>query len=146
MPSCPGCHKLVWQDVVHCPSCGTKLYDELEDASPHVEAPRHDDPPPPPPPPPAPTVQGYPPRTSPYAIASLILSLLWMAGLGSLLAIIFGSLAKTDINHYPERYDGSGIATAGTVLGWLGLIVAFFFWWLIIFLVTCPSNQTCTVF
>lgn len=60
--------------------------------------------------------------TSSYAIASLILGLLWLGGLGSILALIFGYQARSQMRANPAM-QGSGMATAGLVLGWLGVIV-----------------------
>jgi hypothetical protein len=61
-----------------------------------------------------------PKKTNPYAIASFILGILgiWpLTGLGSVLAIIFGGLAISQIKGNPERYEGESLAKAGRVLG-----------------------------
>ena len=60
-------------------------------------------------------------RTSGMAIASLVLGILWVYWLGSILALIFGYLAKSEIKRSEERMEGSGLATAGIVLGWVGV-------------------------
>lgn len=81
--------------------------------------------------PPAPPYQQGPPahgygglaapvtRTSGLAIASLVLGLLWLGGLGSLLAIIFGHAALSEINKSQGHVLGRGMAIAGIVLGYL---------------------------
>jgi hypothetical protein len=47
---------------------------------------------------------------------------MWMYGLGSVLAIIFGSIARRQI---PERGESGGaMATAGLIIGVVGLIGA----------------------
>lgn len=59
--------------------------------------------------------------TNGLAIASLVLGLVWCFGLGSLLAVIFGHVAKRQIKESGGAQTGGGMATAGLVLGWLGL-------------------------
>lgn len=64
---------------------------------------------------------GYapPPRTNGLAIASMVLGILWIYWIGSILALIFGYVAQRQIR---ERYEsGGGMATAGIVLGWVGI-------------------------
>jgi mannose/fructose/N-acetylgalactosamine-specific phosphotransferase system component IIC len=62
-------------------------------------------------------------RTSGYAVASLVLGI---AGLfifpliPSILAVIFGSKARDEIRATPA-IGGDGLATAGLVLGWVGI-------------------------
>jgi len=57
--------------------------------------------------------------TNGMAIASLVLGILWLYWVGSILALVFGYVAKRQIR---ERGDaGSGMATAGLVLGWIGV-------------------------
>jgi hypothetical protein len=58
-----------------------------------------------------------PPRVSALAVASLVLGLLWLFGVGSLLAIIFGGVAIHQINISRGRVTGKGLAVAGLVLG-----------------------------
>lgn len=62
-----------------------------------------------------------PARTSGLAVASLVLSLLWLAGFGSLLAIIFGGVAVGQIGKSSGLLTGKGMAWAGVILGILGL-------------------------
>lgn len=58
--------------------------------------------------------------TNPNAVASLVFGILWMFGLGAVLALVFGSLAKAQIAEDPSQ-GGDGLATAGMVLGMVGL-------------------------
>jgi hypothetical protein len=53
------------------------------------------------------------------AIASLVLGILWLYWLGSILALIFGYIARRQIRQRNEA--GDGIALAGIVLGWVGV-------------------------
>jgi hypothetical protein len=62
-----------------------------------------------------------PPRTSGLAIASLVLGIIWLCGLGSLLATIFGGVALGQISRSRGQIEGKGLAIAGLVLGLLGL-------------------------
>lgn len=55
------------------------------------------------------------------AIASLVLGVLWIYWIGSIFALIFGYVAKREIRDSPERMEGNGLATAGIVLGWVGM-------------------------
>jgi hypothetical protein len=57
------------------------------------------------------------PRVSGLAVASLVLGLLWIGGLGSLLAVIFGAVALHQIRLARGRLTGTGLAVAGLVLG-----------------------------
>jgi hypothetical protein len=55
------------------------------------------------------------------SVASLVLGILWLWGLGSLLALIFGILGKNQIDRSAGRESGRGMAVAGIVLGIVGL-------------------------
>jgi hypothetical protein len=69
-----------------------------------------------------------PASTSGFAIASLVLSLVWLGGLGSILAVVFGSKAKQDVQRSSGYLGGDGMATAGIVLGILGIMGAATVW------------------
>ncbi|HVT63812.1 MAG TPA: DUF4190 domain-containing protein [Mycobacteriales bacterium] len=63
---------------------------------------------------------GHPqPRTNGMAIASMVLGILWIYWVGSVLALAFGYIAKSQIRERGE--GGGGMATAGIVLGWIGV-------------------------
>lgn len=59
-----------------------------------------------------------PASTNGFAVASLVLGILWLLWVGSVLALIFGYLAKRQIRERGQ--GGDGIATAGIVLGTIG--------------------------
>jgi hypothetical protein len=69
------------------------------------------------------TVENAAQRTSGYAIASLILGI---AGffvfpiVPSILAVVFGQKAREELRRDPTL-GGEGLATAGIVLGWVGI-------------------------
>jgi hypothetical protein len=62
-------------------------------------------------------------RINPYAIASLVMSLLWIAWLGSIAAVVFGHIALRQIARSRDTESGSGLAIAGLALGYVGLAV-----------------------
>ena len=96
-----------------------------------------------------------PPRNSGRAIASLVLGIcasafalffFWLYGFGSLvgvvcgiLGIVFGRRARREIDASPGTVAGRGLATAGIVTGWIGLVagvigfigIGLFIWWLV---------------
>lgn len=61
------------------------------------------------------------PRTNGLAVTSLVLGILWVCGLGSILAVIFGHVAMSQINKSNGAQQGKGLAIAGLVLGYLGV-------------------------
>jgi hypothetical protein len=60
------------------------------------------------------------PRLNRLALASVIFALLWGFGIGSLLAVIFGVVAKRQIRR--RRQSGRTMASVGIVLGAIGLL------------------------
>ncbi|HEX2050205.1 MAG TPA: DUF4190 domain-containing protein [Actinomycetota bacterium] len=65
-----------------------------------------------------------PGRYNGTAIASLVCSLAWMWGLASLAAIFLGYNARKEIDASGGAERGRALATAGIVLGWLGIVGA----------------------
>jgi hypothetical protein len=59
--------------------------------------------------------------TNGLAIASMVLGIVWIYWIGSILALIFGYIAKGQINRSQGRQTGRGMAIAGIVLGWVGI-------------------------
>lgn len=57
------------------------------------------------------------------AIASPLLAVLWLAGIGAVLALVFGYRARREIRNSAGKQTGSGLATAGIVLGWIGIAI-----------------------
>jgi len=83
-------------------------------------------------------------ETSGKAIASLVL------GIGgfvifplvlSILAIVFGRSAKREIAERPGL-GGTGLATAGIVLGWIGVALAVLFVLFIVLVVAASVNTS----
>lgn len=65
-------------------------------------------------------------RTSRMAIWSLVLSILWLGGLGSVAGIMMGFSARRRIADTGER--GAGLAIAGIVIGVVTLAFAIAYW------------------
>lgn len=61
------------------------------------------------------------PRTNGMAIASMVLGIVWIYGIGAILALIFGYKARREIDESGGSQTGRGMATAGIVLGWIGI-------------------------
>ena len=62
-------------------------------------------------------------QLSGFAIASLLMAVLWFAGVGAVLGLVFGYRARREIRESAGRKTGSGLATAGIVLGWIGIAI-----------------------
>lgn len=85
-------------------------------------------PPPPYPPPQVPRAAAA--KTSGWAVASLvlgILSFLCLPFIAAVVAIVFGAIARGDIRRSRGETGGSGLATAGIVLGVVNLALLFVF-------------------
>jgi hypothetical protein len=78
------------------------------------------------------------PSTNGLAIAALVLGLVgWVpCGVGSILAIVFGFVARTQIRNSQGRQGGDGLAMAGIVLGFVA--IAF---WIALFVIGTISNS-----
>ena len=75
---------------------------------------------------PQPPIQVQVSHTSTMAILSLIAGILgWLGllGIGPILAIIFGHIAKSEIRKSNGMVTGEGMATAGLVLGYVNLAI-----------------------
>jgi hypothetical protein len=66
------------------------------------------------------------PKTNGMAVASFVLGLVWAFGIGSILALVFGYMARSQIRASQGQETGLGLATAGIVLGWIGVAGAVF--------------------
>ncbi len=70
----------------------------------------------------------YPPAaglpTSTMALVSLIAGILGLTlfpFVGSIIGIITGNMARKETRTNPPQFSGDGLATAGIVLGWVGV-------------------------
>lgn len=78
----------------------------------------------------APRGSQQPGGTNTLAIVSLILGITWLGWIGSILAIIFGHVSLSQIKKSGQ--SGKGMAIAGLVLGYIGVLIGAF---VIVFLV-----------
>ena len=67
------------------------------------------------------------PKPNGLAIASLVLGILWIYWIGSILALIFGMVGKSQIDNAGGAQSGRGMAIAGIVLGWVGIGILLLF-------------------
>jgi len=75
--------------------------------------------------------------TNGMSIAALVLGILWIYGIGSILSLIFGYISLGQIKRDP-RQKGKGMAIAGVVLGWVGIVGAII---VIAFIVYAAQNS-----
>jgi len=72
-------------------------------------------------------VRPYPPpvrvRTNGLAIAALVSGLLFITMIGAVLAVIFGHISLSQIKRSRGWQRGNGMAVAGLILGYAGLVV-----------------------
>ncbi len=91
---------------------------------------------------------GYlPVKTNGLAIASLVCSFFfWIYGLGAVLAIVFGFIARAQIKKSNGMQQGSGLALAGIIIGIAGIVIGVV---LVVVLVAvvhhCDQSGNCTV-
>ena len=121
MPFCANCGRDLSPSAIACPNCGH--------------------------PGPAagtttvPAVPGK--RTEGFAIASLVCGILGFFGVpivGSILAIVFGSVARKRITQDPTL-GGTEMARAGIIIGWIGAVLAIIAIVLVIVLAFAVSNS-----
>ena len=65
--------------------------------------------------------QPQPGSTNTLAIVSLILGIMWLGWLGSILAVILGHVSLSQIKRTGQ--SGRGMAIAGLILGYLGILI-----------------------
>jgi hypothetical protein len=85
--------------------------------------------------------QGRP--TNGMAITSLIMGIAgftFLPALGSILALIFGYIGKGQVARSQGAQDGRGMAIAGIVMGWVGLILTIVFVGLIVVGIVAAVN------
>jgi hypothetical protein len=69
----------------------------------------------------APSAATRPTSTNGFAVASLVLGIVWLYWVGSILALVFGYVARGQIAASRGTQGGGGMAMAGIVLGWIGV-------------------------
>ncbi|WJG08746.1 DUF4190 domain-containing protein [Aliiglaciecola sp. LCG003] len=61
--------------------------------------------------------------TSVLAVLSLLFGILGLFFFGSLLAVIFGHIARSQIRKSENQIEGDGLALAGLITGYLGVVM-----------------------
>ena len=100
MAFCANCGKELSPQAVSCPACGHPL----------AGAPR-------------PIITLPEGKIEGFAIASLacaVANFIFLYGVGAILAVIFGNIAKRKIRETPGL-GGEGLARAGIIVGWVGI-------------------------
>jgi hypothetical protein len=99
--SCPQCGRPLSEAPRYCPSCGRRLWDEVTSRLGRLEG---------------------------YAVASIVCAVAGLFALpvvGPILGIVFGKRALRSIDN-DAGLEGAGLAQAGIIIGWVGLIVSLF--------------------
>jgi hypothetical protein len=81
---------------------------------------------------------GPSPRINGLAIASMVCGIVWIYWIGSILALVFGYIAKGQIDRSHGGETGRGMAIAGIVLGWVGV---FFLALLVVLMVVSSATS-----
>ena len=68
-------------------------------------------------------VQTAAPQTSALAIVSLVAGILGLIWFGSIIAVICGHIARSNIRNSEGALNGDGLAVAGLILGYIGLVI-----------------------
>lgn len=111
MQTCSRCAASVQEGVSFCPNCGNSLSGAsaaLAGRAPVSPA--------------VPIAYAGPPKTSGKAVGSLICGLLFFFFPVTIVAIILGHLSLSDIKKSAGRLKGQGLAVAGLVLGYMGVV------------------------
>ncbi|MCE0558233.1 MULTISPECIES: DUF4190 domain-containing protein [unclassified Motilimonas] len=69
------------------------------------------------------TMPNKPVETSPLAVVSLIFGILGIFIFGSLIAIICGHIARSNIRQSQGKLSGDGMALAGLITGYIGMVL-----------------------
>ncbi|MBE9608424.1 DUF4190 domain-containing protein [Chitinilyticum piscinae] len=125
MTYCPRCGAANAPEALFCASCGSKLHDVAAEANPYAvsHATQHVR---------SGQLQGA--RNSTLAIISLVAGILQLfcCCLGSIVAVVCGHLARSEIRKGDGQVLGDGMAMAGLILGYIGLVCSLLYFALIL--------------
>jgi hypothetical protein len=84
-------------------------------------------------------------RYSGLAIASLVLSIVWLGGIGAILAVIFAIVALRQVAASNGRLRGKGLSIAGLIVGIVGILGAALTWTVVALIGTNAHHVTVSV-
>jgi len=121
---CPGCGNGVAEGERFCAACGRDSQAPADTApvDPQVAF-------------------GLPPETSGKAIFSLICGILFVILPFSVVAVVFGHMALSEIRKNPGRWKGKGLAITGLALGYVGVVLLAGFIGLVLYGVQKSARQ-----
>ena len=127
--TCTRCAATLSTGAKFCPACGAAQPPEPVGGGMHGFVPVPQSLPGAPQPVAAPSA---PRSTNGLAIAAMVLGIVWVYWIGSILALVFGYVARGQIRNANGSQGGNGMAIAGIVLGWvsiaiLGILASFWF-------------------
>jgi hypothetical protein len=83
--------------------------------------------------------------TNGLAIASLVFGIaglvFFACGVGSILALVFGYMARGQIDRSQGRESGRGVAIAGIIMGWIGVAILVIFWVVVAIIAATTDNN-----
>ncbi len=81
------------------------------------------------------------PSTNGFSIAALVLGIVWVFGIGAILAVIFGFVARKQIRDSGGQQGGGGMALAGIILGFVG--IAGLILWIVVVVAVANNINNC---
>jgi hypothetical protein len=83
--------------------------------------------------------------TNGLAIASLVFGIaglvFFACGVGSILALVFGYMARGQIDRSQGRESGRGVAIAGIIMRWIGVAILVIFWVVVAIIAATTDNN-----
>jgi Domain of unknown function (DUF4190) len=86
------------------------------------------------------------PKTNGLAVAAMVCSFFfWIYGIGAVLGIVFGFIARSQIKRSGGSQQGKGMALAGIIIGFAGIAIGIALVIVLVVVVNhCEHNGTCT--
>lgn len=97
MKQCPSCAEQIHAEALVCRYCGYDYATQMR--------------------------SGTSAKVNGFAIASMVLGIVWIYWVGSILAVVFGHIALKQIKESSDTQSGRGMAIAGLVLGYVGVAI-----------------------
>ena len=86
------------------------------------------------------------PKTNGLAVAAMVCSFFfWIYGIGAILGIVFGFIARSQIKRSGGTQQGKGMALAGIIIGFAGIAIGIVLVIVLLVVVNhCEHNGSCT--